>query len=219
MRLPLFPLEVVLYPGTLLPLHIFEPRYQTMLADCLTGDRRFGIVPPGTDGEAPTTGVIGTMAEVRASQPMGEGRSSIVVEGGQRFMLRRYLTEDTPYLVGLVDPFEDEEEDEADSAPALPELRALADRLAEARRTIGIGMPVPEWAADPGGLSFQAASLLDVDFTFKQRFLGIRSPSHRVQLLLQLLPGIATDLEARALVKRRAGRNGAGGAHPDIVIP
>jgi hypothetical protein len=79
-------------------------------------------------------------------------------------------------------------------------------------------VPMPDWAADAGGLSLQVASLLDVDITFKQRFLGIRSPAYRVQLLLQLLPGMVAELEARALVKRRAGRNGTGGARPDIVI-
>lgn len=218
MRLPLFPLEVVLYPGTILPLHIFEPRYQAMLADCLASDRRFGLVLPGPDGQAPSTGVIGTIAEIRASQPMEDGRANILVEGGPRFMLRRYLPEETPYLVGLVDLFEDDEEDESEQTPSLLELRQLADRLAEARRIIGNGVPMPDWAADAGGLSLQVASLLDVDVTFKQRFLGIRSPAYRVQLLLQLLPGIVADLEARAQVKRRAGRNGTGGAHPDIVI-
>jgi ATP-dependent Lon protease len=217
MRLPLFPLEVVLYPGTILPLHIFEPRYQAMLADCLAADRRFGLLLPGPDGQAPSTGVIGTIAEIRATQPMEGGRSNILVEGGSRFMLRRYLTEETPYLVGLVDLFEDEEEDEAELAPGLLEMRRLADRLAEARRIIGDGVPMPDWAADAGGLSLQVASLLTVDLTFKQRFLGIRSPAHRVELL-QVLPGIVADLEARALVKRRASHNGTGGAHPDIVI-
>lgn len=218
MHLPLFPLEVVLFPGTLLPLHIFEPRYRALLADCLAGDHRFGLVPPGPDGQPPTTGVIGTVAEIRGHQALEDGRSTIVVEGGQRFMLRRYLAGESPYLVGLVDPFEDEDEPEADLAPLLPELRQLADRIVEARRILGLPGTVPEWAADGGGLSLQIASVLDVDFTFKQRFLGIRLPSHRIQLLLQLLPGIAADLEARAQVKRRASRNGTGGAHPDIVI-
>ncbi|HSR15723.1 MAG TPA: LON peptidase substrate-binding domain-containing protein, partial [Gemmatimonadales bacterium] len=178
----------------------------------------FGLVPPGPNGQPPTTGVIGTVAEIRGHQALEDGRSTIVVEGSQRFMLRRYLAGESPYLVGLVDPFEDEDEPEADLAPLLPELRQLADRIVEARRILGLPGTVPEWAADGGGLSLQIASVLDVDFTFKQRFLGIRLPSHRIQLLLQLLPGIAADLEARAQVKRRASRNGTGGAHPDIVI-
>jgi hypothetical protein len=74
------------------------------------------------------------------------------------------------------------------------------------------------WAADAGSLTFQVAGLLDVDATFKQRFLAIRSAPHRLALLLQILPGIVTDLEARAVVKVRAGTNGHGGKHPDIVV-
>ena len=53
LRLPIFPLGVVLFPGTPLPLHIFEPRYRRMLADCLAGDRRFGITPTGATHELP----------------------------------------------------------------------------------------------------------------------------------------------------------------------
>src|SRR6266542_2592016 len=63
--LPLFPLNLVLFPGTPLPLHIFEPRYRQMLADCLIGDRRFGVVQPGGEVEAPDRGAVGCVAEVR----------------------------------------------------------------------------------------------------------------------------------------------------------
>jgi hypothetical protein len=74
------------------------------------------------------------------------------------------------------------------------------------------------WAADAGGLTFQVAALLDVNPAFRQRFLAIRSARHRLALLLQILPGIVADLEARAAVKARAGTNGHGGARPDIVV-
>ena len=87
MRLPVFPLAVVLFPGTPLPLHIFEPRYRRMLADCLAGDRRFGITPPGQAGEAPDPGMVGCIAEVRVNQQLPDGRSNIVVLGGERFVV------------------------------------------------------------------------------------------------------------------------------------
>ena len=86
-RLPIFPLGVVLFPGTPLPLHIFEPRYRQMLADCLAGDRRFGITPAGTDDELPEPGTVGCIAEVRVNQELPDGRSNIVVLGGERFVL------------------------------------------------------------------------------------------------------------------------------------
>ena len=218
MRLPLFPLDVVLFPGAVLPLHIFEPRYRAMLADCLASDERFGILPPGPDGTPPPTGVIGAIAIIRATRPLPDGRSNIVIEGEGRFMLRRYLDPATPYLVGRVEPFDDDPEDEEEAIRYVPELRGLADRCATALHALVDSPPPPPWSADAGSLSFQVASQLDLDGAFKRRFLGIRSASERAALLVQLLPGIVTDLESRAGVRRRASRNGKGGSQPDVVI-
>ena len=78
-RLPIFPLSVVLFPGTPLPLHIFEPRYRKMLADCLAGDRRFGITPAGKDDVMPEPGTVGCIAEVRVNQELPDGRSNVIV--------------------------------------------------------------------------------------------------------------------------------------------
>src|SRR6188508_1465181 len=99
--LPLFPLTTVLFPGTPLPLHIFEPRYRQMLADCLIGDRRFGLVQPGADTEAPERGAVGCVAEIRANEQLPDGRSHIVVVGGARFVVQRLLEDPAPYFVGL----------------------------------------------------------------------------------------------------------------------
>jgi len=67
LRLPLFPLGIVLFPGGLLPLHIFEPRYRRLLDDIVEGDRRFGLVLPGIGREAPAVGAVGTIAELRVT--------------------------------------------------------------------------------------------------------------------------------------------------------
>lgn len=217
MKLALFPLDVVLFPGALLPLHIFEPRYRQLLADCLDGDRRFGLLPAAAEGP-PTTGVIGTVAEIRATQQLADGRSNIVVSGERRFMLRRYLEDPAPYFVGLVDPFDDEAEDADLAERHTPDLRRLADRCAEALRQLTDAPAQSNWAADPGTLSFQIAAMLEIDRDFKRRFLGMRSAAHRVVLLLELLPTIVSDLEARGAVRTRASRNGRGGAHPDIAV-
>jgi Lon protease-like protein len=217
MRLPLFPLDTVLFPGTVLPLHIFEPRYRQLLADSLAADRRFGIVPLGPDGGPPPTGIVGTVATIKAVETLPDGRATIVVAGEDRFMLRRYLDESTPYPVGLVDPFEDDREDLQDAATRVPELRELGDRCAEALRALTETSGISNWAADPGTLSFQLASLLEVDLSFRQRLLGMRSARERCELLLRILPGLVADLEARAAVHRRARHNGPGGARPDLA--
>src|SRR6478609_7685853 len=108
MRLPLFPLSVVLFPGTPLPLHIFEPRYRQMLADCLAADRRFGITPAGSEQEAPDPGMVGCTAEVRVNQELPDGRSNIVVLGGDRFVITTLVDDPAPYYVAAVQPFDDE---------------------------------------------------------------------------------------------------------------
>src|ERR1051326_7523867 len=156
-RLPLFPLKIVLFPGALLPLHIFEPRYRQLLADVTLGDHRFGLLPPGERGGLPRPGTLGCVALVRAVQPLGDGRSNIVVSGERRFALLQ---------------------------------------------------PPPGY----GGLSFEAAALLEWDFEARQRFLEIRSATERVARLLQALPGLVEAAERRAGLHARARHNGHGSA-------
>lgn len=216
MRLALFPLDIVLFPGALLPLHIFEPRYQQMLADCMSSDHRFGLLPTGEDGR-PATGVIGTVAEVRAAQPIGDGRSNIVVSGERRFMLRRYEDDPAPYLVGIVDPFDDDPDDLDEANQHAVSIRQLADRCATALAILRTSPPTTNWAADSATMTFQVLAMLETDLDFKRTFLGIRSALDRVTVLLRILPGVALDLESRAAVRERATRNGSGGAHADVI--
>ena len=86
MRLPVFPLSVVLFPGTPMPLHIFEPRYRQMLDDCLAGDRRFGITPPGRAGEAPDPGMVGCIG--RSARQPGAARRPLEHRGPRRRPVR-----------------------------------------------------------------------------------------------------------------------------------
>ena len=124
-RLPLFPLKLVLFPGESLPLLIFEPRYRQLLADCLAGDKRFGI----TADLEPGPGALGCSAIIQASQLLPDGRSAIVVVGERRFAVRARLDEGKPYLVGAIDGFEDQ----PGTAP-LPEERCELRVLGEAAR-------------------------------------------------------------------------------------
>lgn len=216
-RLPLFPLDVVLFPGTPLPLHIFEPRYRQMLADCLRGDERFGLLPPGPAGAPPRTGTVGCVARVRAAQQLPDGRSNIVVVGERRFFLRQRLASDTPYLVGLVDTFDDLPGAEV-PAESLAALREAATSWAGALATLGAGGEHPPWAEDAEALSFQVSATVDFDGDTKRRLLELRTAAERVALLLERLPPLAAEVTARASVHARARNNGSGGPHPDIAI-
>jgi Lon protease-like protein len=216
-RLGLFPLNLVLFPGTPLPLHIFEPRYRQLLSDCLAGNRRFGITPPGESREAPDLGAVGSVAEVRANDQLPDGRSNIVVVGGARFTVRDVVAGAAPYHVGVVEEFEDLP-DTAPPAELLGDLRARFGRYYATLRQLHDAQPEElALTEEPLPLSFTVSAALECDFGIKQRLLATRSTDERVRLLLRLLPVLATAAESALRVHRRAHTNGKGGVHS--VLP
>ena len=109
-RIPLFPLPgVVLLPGTLLPLHIFEPRYRAMVADALSGENTIGMamLKPGSEraGAVPEIFPIGGAGRIIASERLSDGRYDIVLQGVFRY---RVLDESppSPYRVARVEEIE-----------------------------------------------------------------------------------------------------------------
>jgi Lon protease-like protein len=217
LRLPIFPLSVVLFPGTPLPLHIFEPRYRRMLADCLAGDRRFGITPTGKDDRMPDPGTVGCIAEIRVNQELPDGRSNIIVFGGERFVLTGSVADATPYYVAMVQTFEDEPgtEPQDESPTRLREL--FTGYYALLRQLNDVEPEDPGLPDDPLGLSFHVAAALDCDPGVKQRLLVERSTARRVQALLMLIPILTAGVESALRVHRRAHTNGRGGARPDVI--
>jgi Lon protease-like protein len=209
-QLPLFPLRIVLFPGALLHLHIFEPRYRRLLDDVTASDHRFGLLPPGEIGELPAPGVIGCVALVRAIQPLADGRSNIVVSGERRFAFLEPAPAATPYRQGLVEWIEDRPDVQIPTAADLTRLRLLAERYALALQALKEQPQDVELTAAPAELSFEVAALLDWEFEARQRFLEIRSVTERVARLLHALPGLVTTAEDRALAHGRAKGNGHG---------
>src|SRR3989441_9781882 len=91
-ELPIFPLPLVLFPGAPQPLHIFEPRYRQLLADCLAADRRFGVTyvaPPRApdDEPPPPPRGLGRVALIRSTPELPDGRSHILAGGERRFLV------------------------------------------------------------------------------------------------------------------------------------
>ena len=103
-RLPVFPLGVVLFPGTPLPLHLFEPRYRQLLADIEQGDRRFAILTaiPGVGERDLPAGRVGCVAQLTDVDRLPDGRANIIVVGGPRFALQRFVADPAPYHVADV---------------------------------------------------------------------------------------------------------------------
>jgi len=213
-RLPLFPLRLILFPGELVPLHIFEPRYRQLLADCLAGDQRFGLtphIPPGP-------GAIGCAARILSTEPLEDGRSNIVILGERRFRVRALLEEDRLYSVGSVEEFSDEGE----TGPLPAELDELRHLGGELRLALGVLADrvgeEPSWSEDAELLSFQIASMADLDFDAKKRLLESRSTRERARALVSLLPSLVTQMHGRAQVHIRARGNGTGHHGSDLVF-
>ena len=214
--LPLFPLPVVLFPGVPLPLHIFEPRYRTMLADCMEGDRRFGILyhPDDADELALEPGHVGCVAHVESAQPMPDGRSNIIVTGEERFALARFVPSTHPYHVGEVRDYGDEPGSSPDLSDLAAQVRATFERVGRAARTISDDPdPLPSLPDDAALLSFTIASMIDLDVRARQQLLVSRSPAGRLREVGALLTTAVNALESRAALHTRAKSNG-NGPHP-----
>ncbi|TVP47096.1 MAG: hypothetical protein EA350_06025 [Gemmatimonadales bacterium] len=113
-RLPLFPLPVVLFPGAVTPLHIFEPRYRQMVARCIEYDRRFGLLYHDPDRLGPferTPGRVGTVAEIGEFRILPDGRSLLLASGIERFRIVDGIESDTKYHEALVETMTDGDDD------------------------------------------------------------------------------------------------------------
>ena len=178
--LPLFPLGTVLYPGLLLPLHIFEDRYRQLVRDLQAGPepRRFGVVAIREGRETGVNGVsalyeIGCTATLRRITEHEDGRFDLITVGTQRFRLASELDHSQPYLQGEVDLIDEETGAEAEAALAAQAVqrgfRAYLDALA-ARGVTQIS--VPELPDEPVVLSYLVAASVIADLTDKQALLA-----------------------------------------------
>ena len=188
-RLPLFPLGTVLFPGALIPLHVFEDRYRRMVRDLLAApdeERRFGVVAIRQGREVGTSGVralhpVGCVARLRRVEPYDDGRFDIVGTGVQRFRLVA-VDESLPYLQSDVELLEDPlGEPTADLVSA---VRALLGRY---QVSLGAGPAVEEPVADPTRLSFAVGADTVLDLADKQALLEAPSVADRLGLGARLL--------------------------------
>jgi Lon protease-like protein len=205
---------LVLFPGATQPLHIFEPRYRSLLTDCLNGDRCFGIAyaaPDTTSDPAPAPGDVGCVAHILTTQSLPDGRSDILTTGEQRFVLLEWLPTDRPYRMARVEEFADESVDSAEAEGIGQDVRRDFLRVMEA-----LEQDPPELPVDPEALSFRVAATLELEAPSKVALLAIRSTTVRLRRLAALLQPLAADAERRAAVRHRARGNGKGGAHPQI---
>jgi Lon protease-like protein len=201
--LPLFPLGTVLFPGLLLPLHIFEDRYRQLVRDLEDGPepRRFGVVAIRHGRETGVDGIqalheIGCTATLRQVQPLEDGRYDMVTVGTQRFRLAS-LDDSGPYLQGQVDLLTEETGDEAAAAQAMRGVRegfrAYLSALAERGVT---QISAPELPGDPVTLSYLVAASMIIDLSDRQALLAEPDAVHRLAAERALLSRELTMLRA-----------------------
>ncbi len=232
-ELPIFPLPLVLFPGTTQPLHIFEPRYRRLLADCLAGDKRFGIAyhpaPAAKGGQegggagerepdaVPSPGVIGCVAVIRSTTALPDGRANILTAGERRFTLVQWVPSPLPYRLAQVEEFDDEPGDAPEAAALAAAVRQDFARLESALAVLTDRDDQEiKLSTEPLSLSFQVAAALELEPEAKQALLAIRNTADRLRRLAALLVPLCADAERRAVVRQRARGNGKGGAHPQI---
>jgi uncharacterized protein len=173
-ELPLFPLRTVLFPGMVLPLHVFEERYKLMINRCLEESRPFGVVliheGQEVGGEALPYGV-GTTAIIAGISRLEGGRMNVVAVGGERFRLGA-VRRDLPYLVGTAEswPLTGAETDQARDAvrPVRALLREYLDLVMQAQ---GEAIELGEIPTEPLSLALLVAVALQLPMSQKQELL------------------------------------------------
>jgi Lon protease-like protein len=200
-RLPLFPLNVVLLPGTALPLHIFESRYRGMVHECLKNKSPFGMLLAIEDGVVR----VGCSAEiVEVVKTYADGRMDIVSVGREPFRVLD-LFHDEPLLQGEVDYLEDR------VTPVNAELRRRLVELYEACHTLVFGdYPRNLNEQSLEHLSYLVAGSLPMDLLWKQQILELRTETERQERLLTYLREWAPHLEKLKTFHQTAGGNGRG---------
>jgi Lon protease-like protein len=194
---PLFPLGLVALPTELVPLHIFEERYKTMIGRCLEEESEFGIVWMAEDGLRP----IGCACEIaEVVERLEDGRINLIARGTRPFRIEARQDE-LPYPAGTVEFLEDRTE-EPDPELAEAAHAAYADLVSEATdRTPDLD--------EIGSMSaYEMAATVEFGLDAKQGLLDLRSESARLRLVTRLFRAAIKRLDFVSRAQARARSNG-----------
>lgn len=199
-RLPMFPLSAVLYPWATLPLHVFEPRYRALAADCLAGDRQFGVVliDRGSEvGGGDHRVGVGTVAHIVNSSTFDDGRRLLLTRGCDRFRVVEWLEED-PYPVAAVTEIPDVPVTPALSTTDIQRTETAVRRCRGLLSELGTALPMPFEEEPVGGQEEQLWRLCQMapcGALDSQRLLETDDPRARASLLVDLVEATADDVE------------------------
>lgn len=193
----MFPLSTVLLPSSVLPLHVFEPRYRELTEDCLAGDSEFGVVliERGSEvGGGDVRAGVGTLARIETATPLSDGRWSLVTEATRRFRVRHWVREE-PYPTALIE--------ELDEMPLKRGDELLGRALRAVRRSRALLSELGETAALPGDAdlgdapeetAWRLCALAPLTPFDAQRLLELDDPVERLRALEALCDAFSADL-------------------------
>lgn len=222
-RIPIFPLHTVLFPGMLLTLRIFEPRYVEMLERCLADGEAFGVclIRSGSEvGEAAEPFEVGTVCRIIEHTPAGDQQFLLKTVGAERFRIVR-LYHDAAYLEADVEPMEDLDRDESGQLELLPLAREVSEKFfsllesyfedhAEDLATLASDAPT-----EPLPLSFWVGALLPCAEPVRQDLLEAPRCRERLELERDLISQVKPLLQPRHKVLRYRRMS----VNPDSITP
>jgi len=198
-RLGMFPLSTVLFPHAVMSLHVFEPRYRALTADCLAGDARFGIVliSRGSEvGGSDQRVAVGTQAVILQSATLADGRSLIMVRGEAPMRVVDWLDDD-PYPQALVEDLAVEAEpdpvDDAMLQKAIVTVRRTRGLLSEAGTNAALS-PDIEYDEDPDVACWQLCAQAPLNLMDAQELLCADGTMARLKHLIALAEAVEQDL-------------------------
>jgi Lon protease-like protein len=199
--LPIFPLpDLTFFPRTLLPLHIFEPRYRAMVTDAVARDRRLAVagLKPGYQSDyhgRPAVFEVAGMGRIVRCQRLATGRFNIVLQGEARVRLEREMPADTLYRIAAAAPLGETGEDRPEVPRLVARVRDQCLRILEA-----LGRPTGELSATlerieaPGELCDRVASAVVPDARVRQALLEELDVERRLEGLASALDGLLEHL-------------------------
>jgi Lon protease-like protein len=184
--IPLFPLNTVLFPGMMLPLHIFEDRYKAMINYCLDNDNIFGVVLARTKQAVASQVInifsddlysVGTTAHITAVEHLRDDRMNLITIGQERFKIRTIRASADDYLIGQVDPFpligyEDQDVIDRMAQKLRPIVKDYIENLGVASGEDLSGAKLP---GDAKSLAYLAGSASQGPLSDKQQLLTVET--------------------------------------------
>jgi Lon protease-like protein len=213
--LAIFPLATVLFPGAILPLHIFEERYKEMIRYAVENGGVFGLsyrndaaigreTPPEVDS-------VGCIAKINAVVPLDDGRMNVISTGLLRYRVVS-LESSTPFIVASVELLTDDLEPGADLSRIFDEMTGVCRKFLEAAQALDeasapINQDLPD---DPEAFSLLVCSALPIDNDAKQTLLEMTSTRLRFTRMRQHVTAALSEYTDRITIQQRAKGNGHG---------